>query len=81
MRWFGLSDVALPGLVHHHTHEHTHILKNIYIFIRVIMNHQGHNNIRSGIVWVQTGHSTCTCTATLHVIEPRAHQKFESYKK
>ena len=24
---------------------------------------------RNGIVWAQTGHSTCTCTATLCVVE------------
>ena len=40
-----------------------------------------HNNIRIGIVWVQRGHSTGTCTATLCVIETRTHQKFESFKK
>ena len=34
----------------------------------VIMNRQGHHNIRNGIVW-ETGHSTGTCTATLCVIE------------
>ena len=47
----------------------------------VTMNRQGHNNSRNGIVWVQTGHSTGTCAATLCVIEPRTHQKFESSKK
>ena len=51
------------------------------LFIHVIMNHQRHNNIRNGIVWVQTGHNTCTCTVTQHVIGPRTHQKFESSKK
>ena len=34
----------------------------------------------NGIVWVQTSHSTCTCTITLHVIELRTHKKFESFK-
>ena len=29
------------------------------------MNRHGHHNIRNGIVWVQTGHNTCTCTATV----------------
>ena len=42
---------------------------NFYICIRVIMNRRGHHNIRNGIVWAQTGHSTGTCTATLLVIE------------
>ena len=41
------------------------------------MNRPGHNNIRNGIVWVQTGQSTCTCTATLQVTEPRTHKTFE----
>ena len=45
------------------------------------MNHQGHNRIRIEIVRVHRGHSTGTCTATLCVIEPRTHQKFESFKK
>ena len=36
------------------------------------MNIQGHNNIRNGIVWVQT---------SLHVIEPQTHQKFELSEK
>ena len=40
-----------------------------YIYIYVIVNRQGHHNIQNGIVWVQTGHSTCTCTVSLHVIE------------
>ena len=53
-------------------------LSNIYC---VIMSHQERNNIRNGIVWVQSGQSTCTCTVTLHVIEPRTHQKFESSEK
>ena len=44
------------------------------------MNHQGHNNIRNEIVWVQTSHSTCTCTVKLHVIETLTHQNFESLK-
>ena len=34
----------------------------------VSMNRQGHHNIRNGIVWVQTGRSTCTCTVShLHL--------------
>ena len=45
------------------------------------MNRHGHNNIRNGIVWVQTGYSTCTCTVTQHVIGPRTHQKYESSEK
>ena len=44
-------------------------LINIYIHIRVIMNRHEHHNIRDGIAWAQTGHSTGTCTATLCVIE------------
>ena len=54
-------------------------LSNFYV--QAIMNHQGHNNIRNGIVKVQTSHSTCTCTASLYVIEPRTHQKYESSDK
>ena len=38
-------------------------------YFYVIMNHQAHHNIRNGIVWVRTSHSTCTCTHTLHVVE------------
>ena len=45
------------------------------------MNHQGHNNIRNEIVWVQTGHSTCTCAATLHVIEPPNTPKIRIIRK
>ena len=40
-----------------------------YKYVRVIVNRQRHHNIRNGIVWAQTGHSTGTCTATLCVIE------------
>ena len=43
-------------------------LTDIYVYtnmLYVIMNRHGHHNIRNGIVWVQTGHSTCTCTATV----------------
>ena len=40
-------------------------LKCIY----VIINRQGSRNIRHGIAWAQTGHSTCTSTATLCVFE------------
>ena len=43
--------------------------KDIYIYTHVIVNRQGHHNIRNGTVWAQTGHSTGTCTATLCVIE------------
>ena len=40
---------------------------------------QQHSN---GIVWVvQTSHSTCTCTVTLHVIEPPNTPKFRIIKK
>ena len=42
--------------------------KYINIFLKkglyVIMTRHGHHNIRIGIVWVQTGHSTGTFTAT-----------------
>ena len=37
----------------------------IYIYIYVIINRQGPHNIRNGILWAQTGHSTGTCTATV----------------
>ena len=46
----------------------------------VHINGKGHN-IRNGIVWVQTGNSTSTCTVSLHVVEPRTYQKLESLKK
>ena len=45
------------------------------------MNRHGHHDIRNGIVWAQTGHSTGTCTATFCVIENWTHQKFEPLKK
>ena len=35
--------------------------------IHVIMHRHGHHNILNGIVWVQTGHSTYTFTATWFV--------------
>ena len=54
-------------------YKYLHIYKDIW--------RHGHHNIRNGIVWAQTGHGTCTCTATLCVIEPWTHQKFESFKK
>ena len=38
-------------------------------YFHVIMNRQGRHNIRNEIVWVQTGHNTCTCTFSLHVVE------------
>ena len=54
----------------------------------VVMNRQGHNNIRNGIVWVQTGHSTCTCTATVcvclnfeHTKDSNRSKKFHNDKK
>ena len=50
-----------------HTQIHTYTLHK-YIYYD-IMNRQGHHNIRNGIVWVLTGHSTRTCTVSLHVIE------------
>ena len=42
---------------------------HIYIYIHVIMNRHGSHNIRHEIAWAQTSHSTCTCTATLLVVE------------
>ena len=39
------------------------------LHVCVIVNRQGHLNIRIGILWAQTGHSTGTCTVSLHVIE------------
>ena len=57
------------------------LLHLTYIYIYVIINRQGRHNIRIGIVWAQTGHSTGTCTAALCVIELGTHQKFESFKK
>ena len=59
-----------------------HVFANIsYKYCRVIVNRQRHHNIRNGIMWAQTGHSTSTCTATLCVIELSTQQKFESLKK
>ena len=52
-----------------HTYRHTYIYI-IQSWIRI------YSHIT--FVWVQTGHSACTCTVTLHVIEPRTNQKFES---
>ena len=40
---------------------HNSIFKYLYIYTC----RHGHHNIRNGIVWAQTSHSTCTCTATL----------------
>ena len=45
------------------------------------MNRHRHHNIRNGIVWVHTHHSTCTWRDTMCVIELWTHQKFESLKK
>ena len=43
-----------------------------------IMNRHGRNNIRNGIVGVETSHSTrALVQSTLHVIEPRTHKKIE----
>ena len=38
----------------------------VYVYLHVFVNRQRHHNIRNGIVWVQTGHSTCTFTA--HIV-------------
>ena len=37
-------------------------------YFNVIMNAHGRHNIRNGIVWAQTGHSTGTWTVSLHVV-------------
>ena len=56
-------------------------LLNIYKNSRVLVDRHRHHKIRIGVLWVQTGHSTGTCTATLCVIELRTHQKIESFNK
>ena len=67
---------------HKHVHLHVYFQINIHISKKhVIMNRQGRHNFRNGIVWVQTGHTTCTCTVSLRVREPRTHQRFESSEK
>ena len=70
----GLSTVVSCLLLHLF-----HICLYIHTHINVIVNRQGHHNIRNGIVWVQTSHSTCT--VSLHVVELWTHQKIESLKK
>ena len=45
------------------------------------MNRHKHHNIWNRIMWGQTSHNTCTCMATLCVIELWTHQKLESFKK
>ena len=45
---------------------HISIYLNICIYIHVVTDT---DNIRHGIVRAQTSHNTCTCTATLSVIE------------
>ena len=46
-----------------------HIYLYLFNYLHVIMNRHEHHNIRNGIVWAQTGHSTCTSMATWCVIE------------
>ena len=50
-----------------------HVLLHFFYFSdicgRVIMNRHGSHNIRNGIAWAQTSHSTGTCTVTLLVVE------------
>ena len=52
-----------------------------FIYIHVIVNRQGHHNIRNGIVWVQTGDITCTCTVSLHVIELKDTPKIRIFQE
>ena len=68
--WF----TAGTGLLHYTTG----LLKNMKNY--VVMYRQGHHNIRNGIVWVQTGHITGTCSATFFVIEPE-HTKNSNRSK
>ena len=76
-----------------YTHTYTYTFTYIYIskkcvYICLVMNHQGHNNIRIGIVWVQRGHSTGICTLNFEHIKnsnrskksQRRNSKFESAK-
>ena len=65
--------------IHRHVRSHISQKKCVNVHICVIMNRQ--RTPQNGLVWVQTGHSTGTCTATLCVIEVRTHQKLESFKK
>ena len=55
--------------IHMRIHIQIHIRIRSHIPISICTCRQRHHNIRNGIVWAQTGHSTCTCTATLCVIE------------
>ena len=67
------GEIALSGNIHIDinifVYVQIYLYINKFVYIYVIMNRHGLNNIRNGIVWVQTGHSTCTCTVSLHVIE------------
>ena len=63
-----------------YTYTNTYSYTFTSLYIHKYFCHR-HHNIRNGIVWAQTGHNTGTCTATLCVIEPRTHLKFESFKK
>ena len=47
------------------------------MYIYVIMNRQGHNNIRNGIVWVQTGHNTGTNRIRICQLIPKTPKSFE----
>ena len=42
---------------------------HLYNNFDVIMNRHGRHNIRIGILWAQTSHSQCTCTA--HIVYDR----------
>ena len=43
-------------------------ISSIYkIYVYVVVNRQRHHNIQNGVVWVETGHSIGTCSATLCV--------------
>ena len=57
---------------------YTYIYIYIYMLSRIVKDT---TTFGDGIVWAQTGHSTSTCTVSLHVIEPQTHQKFESFIK
>ena len=61
---FGERSLCLPQWFHFF------FFANIsYQYFHVILNRLGRHNIRNGTMWVQAGHSTGTCTATLCVFE------------
>ena len=53
----------------------------MYMHMSVYIHVERHNNIRNGIMWVQTSHSTRTCTVTLCVIEPRTQPQIRIVQK